>query len=183
MKKHQLYLDFPESTNEGIFRIEDSSIYTSAIPVNCLTLEITPPGYSSPTVLTGLSQGFRLFLNACSMGMLVTGCDENCPVLPDGIYNIRLSVSPNTSVYVEYNVLRVTCTLNKFYKVLCWINSTPCSPSNDTLTLLRELQLINNQILTAKHLVEDLHDYEVGIQMLLYAKKKLSELSYGCSTC
>lgn len=183
MKKHQLYLDFPDSTNEGILRIEDNSIYTSSIPVNCLTLEITPPGYSSPTVITGLSQGFKLHLNACNMGMLVTGCDESCPILPDGIYNIRLSVSPNTTVYVEYNLMRVVCTLNKWYKTLCWINSTPCSPSPDTLTLIRELQIIYNQIMTAKHLVEDIHDYEVGMEMLLYARKKLSEISRGCSTC
>lgn len=183
MKKHQLYLDFPESTNEGILRIEDSSIFTTAIPVNCLTLEITPPGYSSPTVITGLSQNFKLYLNACNMGMLVTGCDEICPILPDGIYNIRLSVSPNSTVYAEYNLLRITCTMNKWYKVLCWINRHPCSPSADTLTLIRELQVIHSQLLTAKHLCEDLHKYDDAIQMLLYAKKKISELEGGCPNC
>ncbi len=183
MNKHQLFLDFPESTNEGILRIEDSSIYSSLVPFDCLTLEITPPGYTTPTVITGLSQHFKLYLNACNMGMLVTGCDETCPILPDGIYNIRLSVSPNNKVYAEYNLLRITDTKNKWYKALCFINRTPCTPSPDTTTLLRELQLINNQLISAKHLVEDLHDYTTGVEMLLYARKKILEISSGCNFC
>lgn len=182
-QKHQLFLDFPQSTNEGILRIEDCSIYTSSIPVNCLTLEITPPGHSTPTVITGLQQHFKLFLNACGLGLLVTGCDEICPIIQDGIYHFRFSTSPNTTVYVEYNLLRTTVTRNKLNKTLCWINSTPCSPSNDSLQLLREVQLINNQITSAEVFVNDLHDYETGMEMVKYARKKLLEISRGCHQC
>lgn len=183
MQKHKLNLEFPHTANEGIFRIEDTSIYSTSIPVDCVTLEILPPGYSSPTVLTGLTSGFKLTLNACSMGLLVTGCDEICPILPDGIYHIRFSVSPNTNVYVEYNILRVTSTKNKYYKTLCWINDQPCAPDKDKLTLIREMQLIESQITTAQHLVEDLHDYENGVEMLRYAIKRLENRARGCHTC
>jgi hypothetical protein len=182
-KKHQLYLDFPENVNPGILRIEDSSIYDSSIPVNCPTLEITPPGYTSPTVLTQMPQQFRFFLNACNLGIVTTGCDSFAPTVPDGIYNIRYSVSPNDKVYVEYKLLRIVGIMSKWYKVLCWINNTPCNPQNDQLILLRELQLIHNQILTAKHLTEDLHDFEASMEMLQFAQKKLSELARGCHTC
>ena len=182
-QKHQLFLKFPESTNEGLLQINDISIYNSLIPVNCTTLEITPPGYSTPTVLTGLPQNFNLILNACGIGLLAIGCDEICPVLPDGIYHFRFSVSPNNKVYVEYNMLRITSTLNQWYKTLCWINDTPCTPQNDTLVLIRELQLIESQIITAKHLVEDIHDYDSGMEMLKYAKKKLDDTSQGCHYC
>ena len=114
---------------------------------------------------------------------MVTGCDQSCPILQDGIYHIRFSVSPNTAVYVEYNLMRITCTMNKWYKALCWINSLPCDPQNDVLVLLREMQLVHEQILTAKHLVEDLRDYENGMDMLKFARKKLDNLSRGCHTC
>ena len=183
MEKHQLFLDFPENTNEGILRIEDSSIYSSVIPYNCPTLEITPPGYTSPTVITGLSQYFRLFLNACTLGIIQTGCNSTCPILPDGIYHIRYSVSPNDKVFVEYNMMRIVTIVNRWYKTLCWINNTPCDPLNDQLVLIRELQLIYNQILTAKHLVEDKHQYEDGVQMYRLALRKLDDISQGCHSC
>lgn len=183
MAKHQLFLDFPENTNDGILRVEDSSIYNALIPFDCATLEITPPGYNSPTILGELSQEWRLFLNACNIGILSTGCNENCPLLPEGIYHFRYSVSPNTKVFVEYNMLRIVSTINKWEKTLCWINDTPCDPTNDKLILIRELQLIHSQIITAKAFVEDLHEPDTGMQMFLYARKKLDEISRGCHLC
>lgn len=183
MAKHQLFLDFPDNTNEGILRVEDSSIYNSIIPITCVTLEITPPGYNTPTVYTNLTPQWRLFLNACTLGILATGCDENCPLIPDGIYGFRYSVSPNATVFIEYQMLRIVRILNKWYKTLCWINNTPLDPLNDQLVLLREMELIKNQILTAKHLVEDIHDYSTGVQMYQYAKRKLEDISQGCNFC
>ena len=183
MEKHQLFLDFPENTNEGILRVEDSSIYSSSIPFNCPTLEISFPGSITPTVFTGLPKYFRLFLNACNLGILASGCGDKCPIIPDGIYHFRYSVSPNDKVFVEYNMLRIVIILNRWYKTLCWINDTPCDPTNDKLVLIRELQLIGNQIYTAKHLVEDKHQYEDGVQMYRLAEKKLNDISQGCHTC
>jgi hypothetical protein len=184
MARHQLFLEFPETTNEGIIRIEDSSIYNSAIPINCITLEITPPGYATPTVITGLSPYFKLFLNACDLGILLPGaCADVCPVLPEGIYNVRYSISPNDKVWVEYKIMRVVSTKQKWYKTLCWINDRPCSPVNDQLVLIRELQLISNQIDSAVGFVEDLHEYQTGMDMFRYARKKLIEISRGCNNC
>lgn len=183
MAKHQLYLDFPPTTNEGILRVDDISIYNSLIPVDCAALEITPPSYTTPTVLTNLTEGFRLVLNACTTGILTTGCDSACPKLPDGIWHYRYSVSPNTKVYVEYDQLRIVATMNKYYKALCWINDKPCDPTNEKLVLIRELQTVKSQIFAAKSFVEDLHDPDTGMQMFLYARKKLDELSRGCHTC
>lgn len=185
MAKHQLFLNFPEHTNEGILRIEDSSIYAAAPSPSgsCFTLEVTPPGYTSPTVITGLLPKFELFLNACQIGIQILGCDDTCPVIQDGIYHIRYSVSPNSLVFVEYNMFRTIHFVNKWYKTLCWVNDIPAAPMNDTLVLIRELQLIQAQVLTARHLCEDLHDYEVSMEMYRYAYKRLQDLSRGCSTC
>lgn len=182
MERHKLFLEFPYSTNEGILKVEDSSIYSTFIPVSCNTLEITPPGFSTATVFTNLSSGFRLFLNACDLGF-VGNCNFTCPTLPDGIYNYRYSVSPNSQVFVEYKQLRITQLKNAWYKVLCWVNNKPCDPTNETLTVLRQLQLLENHIETAKHLVEDKHQYEEGVEIYRYAQKKVEELSQGCHFC
>jgi len=181
--QHKLYLDFPENTNEGILRVEDSSIYSSTIPFNCPTLEIIPPGYTTATVYTGLSKQFRLFLNACTLGMLTTGCGSTCPIIPDGIYHFRYSVSPGDKVFVEYNMLRIVIIMNRWEKTLCWINNVPCDPTNDKLVLLREMQLIWEQIQTAKALVEDKHEYSDGVQMYRLAEQKLENISRGCHEC
>jgi len=183
VNRHQLFLDFPENANLGILRVEDSSIYSSSIPFNCPTLEITPPGYQTPAVYTGLSEQFRLFLNACTLGMLQTGCGSTCPNIPDGIWHFRYSVSPNSLVYVEYNMLRIVAIQERWRKTLCWINDTPCDPTNDKLVLIREMQLIESQILTAKFLVEDKNNPTDGIQMYRLAERKLNDLSRGCHTC
>lgn len=184
MARHQLFLDFPETTNESIFRIKDISIYNSSIPVSCMTLEITPPGYTTPTVITGLSQNFEVYYTACDLGVLPVGsCDTTCPDLTEGIYHIRFSVSPNDKVWVEYNVLRTVSTRNKWYHTLCWINDRPCTPTNDQLVLIRELQLIENQIDSAEGFVEDLHDYETGMEMFRLARRKLFDISRGCHFC
>lgn len=183
MEKHQLYLEFPEITNEGLIQIKDVSVYSTRLPFDCATLEITPPGYSEPTVITGLTKGFNLNLNACQLGILSVGCSEICPTLPEGIYHFRFSVSPNSKVYVEYNMLYTVVTMNRWYKTLCWINDRPCSPTNDQLELIRQMQLIESQLITAKHLVEDKHDYTSGVEMLRFVRKKLDNLSQGCSNC
>jgi len=73
--------------------------------------------------------------------------------------------------------------MNKFYKTLCWINAKPCYPENDRLVLIRELQLIESQIITAKHLCEDLFEYETSMEMYRFASKRLSDISFGCHTC
>ena len=172
VEKHQLFLDFPETTNEGVLRVEDASIYSSLIPFNCPTLEITPPGFTTPTVFTNLLQHYQLFLNACNLGILSTGCGDKCPFIDDGIYHFRYSISPNDKVFVEYNMLRIVHILNKWRKTLCWINDTPCDPTNDKLVLIREMQLIGAQIQTAKYLVEDKNIPEDGIQMYKLAARK-----------
>lgn len=183
MNAHQLFLDFPETTNEGILRVEDASIYSSSIPVNCATLEITPPGYTTPTIFSNLTPQFRFFLNACNLGILQTGCGDKCPFIDDGIYHFRYSLSPNNLVFVEYNMLRVVHILNKWRKTLCYINDTPCNPTNDKLVLIRELQLIGSQIQTAKAMVEDKNLPEDGILMYRLATKNLEDISQGCHTC
>src|SRR4051812_47708375 len=106
---HILRLEAPDTFVEGAFLLRDVSVYSGLIPVSCLQLQILPPGYNVPAVLTDIDPGFNLVLNACTMGVMgPSACNEGIPGLPDGIYNIQLSSAPNTEVFVEYNHLRIT---------------------------------------------------------------------------
>jgi hypothetical protein len=116
--RHQLSLEIPDTNNVKIFRVADTSIYTEALQVKCGVLHITSPGFTTPVEIEVLPN-FNLVLNACTLGIVNTGCDADSPALPDGIFHVRYSVSPNDKVYVEYNFLRVTQTVNIYtYKII-----------------------------------------------------------------
>lgn len=185
MSAHQLFLEIPHTNNPRIFRVVDTSIYSSQIPVVSEQLEIIPPGFNAPIVVVPPSgENFSLALNACSLGLQIHDCANSSQVLPDGIYNVRYSVSPNSNVYVEYNHLRVTQFINCYNQKLCNLEMAACEPSADVKEQLNQLRLIKSYIDAAKVKVEDCHDNQTGMDLLLYAQKLLTKLngkSCGCN--
>lgn len=176
---HQLSLDFPCTNNPRAFRIVDMSRYASALPVKCPLLQITPPGFRNPTNIDTILPEFNLVLNACTLGIQTAGCDSQTAILPDGIYNIRYSVSPNEEVFVEYYHLRTTQIVNKYNKVLCNLELAACEPAPDVKEALEELRLIKSFIDAAKVKVEDCHELAIGMELLVYANKRLMKLIGG----
>lgn len=187
--QHQLYLDIPETNNVSIFRVVDASIYAPDLDVKCATLQITSPGFTEPAeidVTTYASSGmasFNLVLNACTLGITSGSCSPVAPALPDGIYKIKYSVSPNDLVYVEYYQLRLTQTLNTYNQQLCILELAACEPSVETRARLNELRLIKSFFDAAKVKAEDCHDPGLAMDLLLYAKKRLERYIGGCVDC
>ncbi len=170
MGKHILQLQFPDTSNPGVFLIDDISIYDSILPVSCLNLQILSSGFNVPSSIDGMLPDFRLVLNACTMGMLAaSNCTASCPILPDGVYHIRYSVSPNDLVYVEYDILRTTVAINRLNTILCNAGIKCCLPDQETQYLIDSCTLIRNFLLTAKLLVEDRHAVADGISMYQFA--------------
>jgi len=174
--KHQLSLELPESNNIKVFRIVDNSSYAAELPVECGTLNITSPGFNLPRSIEVLPN-FNLVLNACTLGLQRTGCGQTSEILPDGIYVINYSVSPNSSVFTEYNHLRVTQTMNRYYNLLAELELGACEPDADLKEKLKELRLIRSFIEAAKAKVEYAHQPEEGIELLIYAKKRLDKIT------
>ena len=171
--KHQLSLELPDTNNIKVLRIFDTSFYATDLPVDCGKLLITSPGFNMPAVLDVLP-GFNLVLNTCSLGLQQTGCGSYSEVIPDGVYKINYSVSPNSNVFVEYQYLRVVQTLNKWNNLLSMLEMSGCEPDADIKEKLKELQLIKGFIDAAKAKVEYAHDPEAGMELLLFAQKKLN---------
>jgi len=178
MGKHILGLQIMDTVNEGIFRLDDISIYDPALPVTCLNIQILAPDYKTPTSIDPLASGFRLILNACTLGLTSIGnCTNSLPCIPDGIYHLRYSVAPNDKVYVEYDHLRTVKAMNRYYKLLCAVNLPCCLPDKETEYLLRELDIIYNFILSAKVTVENCHTLDDGINQLRYANMLMDKMS------
>ena len=179
MGQHILSLGFPETVNEGILLVDDTSTYDNILPVTCPNLQIMTPGFVTPASIDPLTKGFRLIFNSCTLGVSTTGsCSKSLPCLQDGIYNIRYSVSPNDKVYVEYLMLRNVKAMNRYYTMLCQLDLKCCLPDKETQYMLQQLDIIRNYIVSAKVTVESCaHDPEAGINLLRYANALMDKMS------
>ena len=97
--KHILSLEIPAVSNCDLLCIKDTSQYSKDLAIDCEELLITLPGYSVP-VLIKVDSKFDMCLTACTMALQTQDCGTKQEKLPDGIYVIRYSVSPNSKVYV-----------------------------------------------------------------------------------
>ena len=188
MEQHRLSLEIPETLNPYILRIDDTSVYSTDIPVDCPTLLVTAPGfnYSSenfPIVQEldgGIKVPYRAILTGKELGLQRAEDNQLC-ILPDGVYAIRYSVSPNDQVYVEYNHLRVTNLRNKYDKMLCAMDLTDREPSVEKEKKLKQLWWIDVMIKAAVAKVEVCHEADKGMDLYNYAKLLLAKL--GCGMC
>ncbi len=184
MAKHILALSIPNTTNEGILLIDDISVYDTVLPVTCPNLQITPAGFTYPASIEPDTKGFRLVLSACTIGIVSPGgCATGLPALPDGIWDIRYSVSPNDGVFVSYKILRVVKALNRYMNLLGKLRLPTSLPTQELIYQLQQLDLIYNFILSAKVTVEDFHIYDDGINQLRYAESLMDKMSSSKPFC
>lgn len=191
--KHQLSLEVPDTNNCSVFRVVDTSIYDEHVPVTCPKLEITSPGFNEPVVIdvvlsedptTNAPINFSYILNGCTLGIQTSGCGQYSERLPDGIYTLKYSVSPNDKVFVEYYYLRTCMTDNKYFNELCKLELAACEPDAEVKAQLNELRLIRSFIDAAKAKVEQCNDLQEGIELLFYAQKRLQKYADGsCANC
>jgi len=186
MAQNVLSLEAPDTMNKCILRVVDTSLYNSQTPIVCPLLQITLPGFNVPVQFTDadIAPGFNLNLTACDLDLQVNNCGTVYNDLPDGIYIIRYSVSPNDIVYVEYNHLRITCALNKIQAIYCDLDLAACDPPTKVKDVLRQVQLIQQYLNAAKAQVEFCHQPSKGMDLYRYALKLIAKIDCSsCSTC
>ena len=180
MANHILSLEVPTVMNPCILKIFDTSVYTTLLPVTCPTLNITVPGFGY-SVQLDTTQDFVETITACDLQLQTTDCGTVTVDIPDGIYIIKYSVSPNETVYVEYNHMRITQALNKYYNVLCDVDANACDPPFKIKQRLEELRLIYMYLQAAKGKVEFCHEPQKGMSLYNYAMKLLNKMT--CTHC
>lgn len=184
MEWHRLSLDIPDLMDECILVVSDISYYVDDMPFDCPMLEITSPGFSSPVVFndengTILTKNSTYIFNACDLKQQYNNCyDINCSIA-DGIYIIRYSISPNDSVYVEYNHLRITKIMNMYYNVLCCLDKNRML--YEKVELKKRLNDFRLYLDGAKALVEFCHKPKEGMSLYMHSLDILSEIE--CKNC
>jgi hypothetical protein len=185
--KHKLSLHIPDTMDDWSITIQDTSVYTELIPISCPTLQILAPGFikavtfNEDTLPTPLVPRFNRTFTACNLLLQTESCGSRYDCLPDGIYVIRYSVSPNDIVFVEYNHLRMVQTLKKWNDKMCELDLAPCDPPETKKAILAELMEILGYLNAAKNAVDNCHKAERGMELFNYATKRLEKLN--CETC
>lgn len=183
MAQHVLSLEVPDTMNKCILRIVDTSVYNGQVQVACPVLQVTLPGFVRPVTFdeSVIQPGFSVNLTACDLQIQTSQCGTVYNDLPDGIYIIKYSVSPNELVYVEYNHLRVTNAMWRYYNILCELDMAACDPPAEVKQKLQQLNLIRMYIDAAKAQVEFCHQPQKGMELFNYAVKLLNKMT--CRTC
>ena len=180
--KHILSLEIPTVSNCDLLCIKDTSQYSKDLAVDCEELLITLPGYSVP-VLLKVDSKFDMCLTACTLALQKADCGTTQQKIPDGIYIIRYSVSPNTKVFVEYNHLRVTRLLTTYYEVLCDLDVQACQPDTRKQDIYTEMSYIRTMIDAAVSNVEYCESPAQGMQLYNYAKTRLNKIACPSGNC
>lgn len=184
MAKHVLSLEAPDTLNLCQLRIVDTSQYNEMAEVKCPLLEITLPGFNYSVQIEesdGLEPGFMLNLTACDLEVQTENCGSTFNNLPDGIYVIKYSVSPNEYVYVEYNHLRIAKALTLYNNILCDLDIGACEPDSKLEKQLKQLRKIRMYLDAAKAKVEICHEPRKGMELYKYAMKLLGK--FDCKSC
>lgn len=175
MYSHILGVDVIPTTDENILHLFDTSDYAEFLGKTCARLEIRVPGFRDIRVFEP-SPYFNLALNTKHLKLIPEGATVLSP-LPDGVYFIRYSLSPNESTFVEFEHLRTTqfeCALNEFR---CTLKLQCGLPDNNTTKILDDLQMVDHFLKAAKASVDYCGEYEKGTELFNYAKKLFSKLN------
>ena len=106
---------------------------------------------------------------------------EHLNIIPDGIYVIKYSVSPNDVVFVEYNHLRISKALNTYNTILCNLDLAACEPSQVIQQKLESLKMAKMYLDAAKAKVEFCHEANQGMSLYNYAVKLMKKIN--CKSC
>jgi len=181
MASHKLSLDIPDTLNDCVFPVVDRSVYIDEIPVSCPQLQINVPGFSYSRLIDNVAPNFNSNFTACDLGVQSELCGKEYNALPDGIYVIKWSVSPNDIIYVEYNHLRITQALLKVRSLLCELDLSTCAPQAQVHAQMNKLTEIRQFLDAAKAKVENCRQAKQGLALYKYAMSMLDKMN--CKLC
>lgn len=104
--------------------IADISQYPTGYYITNPTIEFTIPGFKK-VALPFTTSSINVY-NGNNLGVCnVTDINYLSP-LPDGIYTVRFSISPNNTTYVEKNFMRTEIIECKYSKAFLKLDITQC---------------------------------------------------------
>ena len=107
--------------------IAHASTYPTTPPsVTGPTIEITPPGFNT-AVIAFVPASYSVY-TSITLGITTT---EVLP-LPDGVYNLKYSITPAYSNYVEKSIMRIDRLQERYDEAFMHLDMTECDKAIKT---------------------------------------------------
>jgi len=170
----------------NILRIEDLSIYDELMPYLNPTVQVLAPGFTDAVLFNATTtptvvKGFALNLTACNLGLQSSDCGIEFNDVPDGVYTVKYSISPNSQLFVEFNHLRTTALKVELKKQLSKLQLGACLPSAEVTAKFELLKRVSMYLDAAKAMAEYKLDQDKAMVLYNYAKKILDK--FECKNC
>ncbi len=160
-----LDIQVEDTNNCKILKLVDNSIYNPDLEVENGIIEVTVPGYDC-AVIFEVDKDFTLLLTSASLNIAPFSSYSHLLPLPEGVYSIKYSIKPNSSLYVEYNYLRNCGQKQLYIKSICDTFDSECNRcENDFKESIEKLSWIRQLMAAAKYKVEDCDDPEAGLDL------------------
>lgn len=175
MSSNTPILDFLvlDSHDPKFLAIADISKFPTGFIVVSPTIEITPPSF--PATLHTHSVGNIAVFNTNTLNIT---CVENyslLPELPDGLWNVKITVSPAYKYFVEKSFFRVDALMHKWQKALLSTDIKECDQSTkrqDKLMLDDIYNFMQGAIAASNEC-----DYHRAVQLYDLAKSLLEDFN------
>lgn len=130
------------------------------------SFELTPPGFNKVNL-----PWVHSHVNIFKSEDILPGCNINAE-LPDGVYTVKYSVSPNTTTKVEKTFLRVTKITARLQKAFLSLELGCDCQQNDKTKIFQVKLLIEGAVASANNC-----DNRTAIRLLGKANKQLDSLA------
>ena len=103
-----------DTTDPRVLLVKDISVYDPNTAITIPSLKVYLPNNSVPYYLPFSVGNLNYYTSVSFFGY----CGTCLSILPDGIYSVTYSVSPNDILFQTQKFLRTVCTKNKLLAIL-----------------------------------------------------------------
>lgn len=179
---HQLSLQITDGLDCSTLIIRDASQWDPNIPIQNGFVEVMSPLGDCFYPFAFSAAGFGIIVGCSGLQICCTDCTPSESQLPDGNYDIKVSVDPNLKTIQEYNYFRNCNLYSKYIRTICDLRIEKCNlrPS-EYLAKLQELRPVKELIDGAKWMAEECLNVKQALAMYNEAVVLLEQFNHdGC---
>lgn len=175
---HILNTTISDGLNCSTLILRDASQWDPAIPVQNGIIEIKSP-LSDCFYSFTFEKNFNLVVGCSGLGICCQDCFPSEATIPDGNYEIKMSVDPNLKTIVSFNYFRECSLISNYISTACKVRNLKCDLSpKEYRDKLKDLRDIKNLVDEAKWMAEECLDVPEALTMYNEALQSLNKFNH-----
>lgn len=180
---NDLSLQVISDSNIKTITVLDTSFYYDKDSITNLLFEVLSPSLDK-WITHKVNPNFYFILNASSLGICNVETSQELPSLDDGVYEFKISYTPNFASQRIYYHLNIKNLLKYYWNEVESLYSRQCSIPNREFQYSRDLLLrLKMDMDAAKWMVEEKHKKKEGLELYNKVKEDLKKYKDDCSNC